>query len=76
MSPPVERESVDSADHQQGMESAADARSVTMQIAAIDPAQTALVVMHYQTDILALFPSVAPTLLSNTRKLVSPPPLT
>lgn len=25
--------------------------------------------MHYQTDILALFPSVAPTLLANTRKL-------
>ncbi|WP_087725630.1 isochorismatase family cysteine hydrolase [Pandoraea sp. PE-S2T-3] len=33
------------------------------------PEKTALVVMHYQTDILALFPSVAPTLLSNTRKL-------
>lgn len=33
------------------------------------PGKTALVVMHYQTDILALFPSVAPTLLSNTRKL-------
>ena len=33
------------------------------------PAQTALVVMHYQTDILALFPAVAPTLLANTRKL-------
>jgi len=25
--------------------------------------------MHYQTDILGLFPSVAPTLLANTRKL-------
>ncbi|RXN87041.1 cysteine hydrolase [Achromobacter aloeverae] len=25
--------------------------------------------MHYQTDILALFPAVAPTLLSNTRAL-------
>ena len=25
--------------------------------------------MHYQTDILALFPSVAPALLANTRKL-------
>ena len=25
--------------------------------------------MHYQTDIMALFPSVAPTLLSNTRRL-------
>jgi maleamate amidohydrolase len=37
--------------------------------AAIAPAQTALVVMHYQTDILGLFPSVAPALLANTRKL-------
>ncbi|KVP26139.1 cysteine hydrolase [Burkholderia ubonensis] len=36
---------------------------------AIAPAQTALVVMHYQTDILGLFPSVAPALLANTRKL-------
>lgn len=25
--------------------------------------------MHYQTDIMALFPSVAPALLANTRKL-------
>ena len=38
-------------------------------IPPIVPAQTALVVMHYQTDILGLFPSVAPTLLANTRKL-------
>ncbi|WP_175671181.1 isochorismatase family cysteine hydrolase [Burkholderia ambifaria] len=38
-------------------------------IPRIVPAQTALVVMHYQTDILGLFPSVAPTLLANTRKL-------
>ncbi|KVT33995.1 cysteine hydrolase [Burkholderia ubonensis] len=36
---------------------------------AIAPAQTALVVMHYQTDILGLFPAVAPALLANTRKL-------
>lgn len=48
---------------------ATDARDMTMQIPAIDPAKTALLVMHYQTDILALFPSVAPTLLANTRKL-------
>ncbi|VVE71802.1 cysteine hydrolase [Pandoraea captiosa] len=41
-----------------------DAHSMT-----IAPAKTALIVMHYQTDILALFPSVAPTLLSNTRAL-------
>ncbi|HDR9161436.1 isochorismatase family cysteine hydrolase [Burkholderia vietnamiensis] len=33
------------------------------------PAQTALIVMHYQTDILGLFPSAAPTLLANTRRL-------
>lgn len=36
---------------------------------AIDPARTALLVMHYQTDIMALFPSVAPALLSHTRTL-------
>lgn len=39
------------------------------EIPAIVPAQTALLVMHYQTDILGLFPSVAPALLANTRKL-------
>ncbi|MFM0325620.1 cysteine hydrolase family protein [Caballeronia glebae] len=39
------------------------------QIPAIEPARTALIVMHYQTDILGLFPSVAPVLLANTRKL-------
>jgi len=38
-------------------------------VPAIAPARTALVVMHYQTDILRLFPSVAPALLANTRKL-------
>lgn len=38
-------------------------------VAAIAPARTALVVMHYQTDILELFPLVAPTLLANTRTL-------
>ena len=36
---------------------------------AIVPAKTALLVMHYQTDITTLFPSVAPTLLANTRQL-------
>jgi nicotinamidase-related amidase len=35
----------------------------------IVPARTALLVMHYQTDILGLFPSVAPALLANTRAL-------
>jgi len=37
--------------------------------AAIRPERTALLVMHYQTDILDLFPSVAPALLANTRSL-------
>ncbi|MEX3786126.1 isochorismatase family cysteine hydrolase [Paraburkholderia sp. BR14374] len=36
---------------------------------AIAPSRTALIVMHYQTDILGLFPSVAPALLANTRRL-------
>nr|WP_281718489.1 isochorismatase family cysteine hydrolase [Pandoraea apista] len=35
----------------------------------MSPAKTALLVMHYQTDIMALFPSVAPALLANTRTL-------
>ncbi|MFF7397553.1 isochorismatase family cysteine hydrolase [Achromobacter sp. NPDC008082] len=35
----------------------------------LDPARSALLVMHYQTDIINLFPSVAPTLLANTRTL-------
>jgi maleamate amidohydrolase len=38
-------------------------------MSSIDPARTALIVMHYQTDILRLFPSVAPSLLANTRRL-------
>jgi hypothetical protein len=69
MSPRIQSGPVDPADHQQGMGSAAAAQSLNMQIPAIVPAQTALVVMHYQTDILGLFPSVAPTLLANTCKL-------
>lgn len=36
---------------------------------AITLSRTALLVMHYQTDIMELFPSVAPTLLANTRQL-------
>lgn len=39
------------------------------QTPAITPARTALLVMHYQTDIMDLFPSVAPGLLSNTQQL-------
>ncbi|HTH59752.1 MAG TPA: isochorismatase family cysteine hydrolase [Paraburkholderia sp.] len=45
------------------------ARREGSQIPAITPAHTALVVMHYQTDILGLFPSVAPALVANTRRL-------
>jgi nicotinamidase-related amidase len=41
----------------------------TMPTPAILPSRTALLVMHYQTDIMELFPSVAPTLLANTRQL-------
>ena len=52
-----------------GAISAASAQSVSAEIPPIVPAQTALVIMHYQTDILALFPSVAPTLLANARQL-------
>jgi maleamate amidohydrolase len=47
----------------------ASTRREDPQIPPIAPAQTALLVMHYQTDILGLFPSVAPALLANTRKL-------
>jgi maleamate amidohydrolase len=47
----------------------ASGQRASSQIPAIAPAQTALVVMHYQTDILGLFPSVAPALLANTRQL-------
>ena len=42
---------------------------MSSQIPAIVPGKTALVVMHYQTDVLGLFPSVARTLLSHTREL-------
>ncbi|TCF97566.1 cysteine hydrolase [Paraburkholderia strydomiana] len=47
----------------------ASERRMHWQIPPIAPAHTALIVMHYQTDILELFPSVGPTLLANTRKL-------
>lgn len=51
------------------MENTADTPNMAIPTPAIVPARTALLVMHYQTDILALFPSVATTLLANTRKL-------
>ncbi|SNU87392.1 isochorismatase family cysteine hydrolase [Pandoraea sputorum] len=58
MTSPVERKSADPASQNP------DAFSKTL-----IPTKTALIVMHYQTDILALFPTVAPTLLANTRAL-------
>lgn len=61
--------STDSRSNQPDMESTAATSNMTTQIPAIVPAKTALLVMHYQTDILELFPSVAPTLLANTRRL-------
>jgi maleamate amidohydrolase len=69
MPPRIESRPTDPADTQQRTAGATSAPDVNAQIPAIIPAQTALIVMHYQTDILALFPSVAPTLLANTRKL-------
>lgn len=42
---------------------------MTAQPLAITPARSALLVMHYQTAIMDLFPSVAPRLLANTRQL-------
>jgi nicotinamidase-related amidase len=47
----------------------ASGQRVGSSIRPIEPERTALLVMHYQTDILGLFPSVAPVLLANTRKL-------
>jgi maleamate amidohydrolase len=60
MSPRNEPEPADSHNPSTGQEAS---------LPAITPARTALLVMHYQTDIMALFPSVAPTLLENTRAL-------
>ncbi|MDR3398178.1 MAG: cysteine hydrolase [Pandoraea sp.] len=64
MSPPIDRGPTDAADRQSAVDSIASAHSM-----CLSPEKTALLVMHYQTDIMALFPSVAPTLLSNTRRL-------
>jgi nicotinamidase-related amidase len=69
MSPRIETGPFHPADQQQSMGGVAASQSVNTQIQAIVPAQTALVVMHYQTDILGLFPLAAPALLANTRKL-------
>ncbi|OXI30534.1 cysteine hydrolase [Burkholderia sp. AU16741] len=61
-------------DHDNASEVATSSRvhagsSASAPIPSIAPSQTALLVMHYQTDILGLFPSVAPELLANTRRL-------
>jgi len=69
MSPRIESESVQSLDQQPGQDNAAGGDDPGTQVPAIVPTQTALIVMHYQTDIMGLFPSVAPALLANTRKL-------
>jgi maleamate amidohydrolase len=69
MPPSIESGSVDPVDHPQGMGTSTVAQTADRQIPQIVPAQTALVIMHYQTDILELFPSVAATLLANTRLL-------
>jgi nicotinamidase-related amidase len=69
MSPHIESGQVDPVHQQPGTGITAAEQSVSTQIPTIMPAQTALLVMHYQTDITGLFPSVAPTLLANTRKL-------
>ena len=47
----------------------ASARPVRTEVPTIEPARTALLVMHYQTDILTLFPSVADRLIAQTRRL-------
>lgn len=69
MSSRIESGPVDPADQQPDTERTAAAHSASTQIPSIVPVQTALMVMHYQTDIMELFPSVAPTLLANTRRL-------
>ena len=47
----------------------ASAHPIGTEVPTIEPARTALLVMHYQTDILSLFPSVADRLVANTRRL-------
>jgi nicotinamidase-related amidase len=69
MSPRIESEFVQSLDQPPGPENAAAGDDPGTQIPAIVAGKTALIVMHYQTDIMDLFPSVAPALLANTRKL-------
>ncbi|MDF3084455.1 isochorismatase family cysteine hydrolase [Burkholderia sola] len=60
---------IEMATHSPAKDDNAHAQSTIDQIPPIAPSKTALLVMHYQTDILGLFPSVAPELLSSTRRL-------
>lgn len=60
---------VETKDQAPGTGNAAARQRASARVPAIIPARTALLVMHYQTDILELFPSVAPSLLANTRTL-------
>jgi nicotinamidase-related amidase len=69
MPPHIELESAGPANRHAGTGPVAAAQGASTQYPAIVPAKTALLVMHYQTDITALFPAVAPSLLANTRAL-------
>ncbi|GAB2923342.1 hypothetical protein GCM10027093_73270 [Paraburkholderia jirisanensis] len=69
MSPRLESAPAGPAEPPPDTASAAAPQRVSTPVPALVPARTALLVMHYQTDIVGLFPSVAPTLLANTRKL-------
>ena len=68
MPPPTEIGQADPDDRIAGAQAAA-ATQRPLEHDAVMPERTALLVMHYQTDILGLFPSVAPALLANTRSL-------
>lgn len=69
MSSHIESGPVDPEDAPPGAGSLVAGLGVNTPMQAISPARTALLVMHYQTDIMALFPAVAPALLANTRQL-------
>lgn len=69
MSPSMEPRPAGSAMQEPDGEDTVAGRRADGQLPALVPARTALLVMHYQTDILGLFPSVAPALLANTRSL-------
>ncbi|MBR8089029.1 cysteine hydrolase [Burkholderia cenocepacia] len=60
---------IEMATHYPANDGNAHAQSTASRLPPIAPSKTALLVVHYQTDILGLFPSVAPELLANTRCL-------